>query len=108
MALYMTLFSYTAETWANLVKNPQDRREVLSAAAQKVGGRLVSLHYCFGEHDGVVIYEAPNDVAAAAIAIAGAAPGHVKSIQTTRLLTVEETMEALRQAGTIGLAAPRS
>ena len=27
MALFLTRFSYTPETWARLMKNPEDRRE---------------------------------------------------------------------------------
>ena len=27
MALYLTRFSYTPETWARMTKNPEDRRE---------------------------------------------------------------------------------
>ena len=26
MPLYLTRFNYTAETWARLIKNPEDRR----------------------------------------------------------------------------------
>src|SRR5579884_3214402 len=101
MALYMTQFAYTPEVWATLAKNPQDRREGVSAACSKVGGRLVSLYYCFGEYDGVVIFEAPDDVAAAAIPVSAAAAGLLKMMKTTRLLTVEETMDAMRRAGSI-------
>ena len=27
MAMYLTRFSYTPETWARLIQNPEDRRE---------------------------------------------------------------------------------
>ena len=106
MPLYMSQFAYTAEAWAALAKNPQNRAEVIGAVAQQLGPRLVNLYYCFGEYDGVVISDAPDDTTAAAAAIAAVAPGHLKAIKTTRLFTVEETLEALRKAGAVTLEPP--
>ena len=106
MALYMIQFAYTAEAWATLAKNPQDRSVAIREAAQKLGGRLVSVHYCFGEYDGVVLSEVPDDTAAMALAVAAVTPGHVKAIRTTRLFTVEETMEAMRKAGSLAFQGP--
>ncbi len=106
MALYMVQFSYTAEAWATLTKNPQDRSVPIGEMAQKLGGRLVSLHYCFGEYDGVALAEVPDDIAAIATSLAAVAPGHIKAIKTTKLFTVQETMEAMRKAGSLALQAP--
>jgi uncharacterized protein with GYD domain len=106
MALYMTQFAYTAEAWASLVKNPQDRSVQIRELAQQMGGRLVGLYYCFGEYDGVVLAEAPDDTTALAEAMAAVTPGHVKAIKTTKLFTVEETMEAMRKAGSLTFQGP--
>ena len=106
MALYMVQFAYTPEAWATLVKNPQDRSVAGREAVQKLGGRLVGFYYCFGEYDGVVITEAPDDSAALAGAIGLVAPGHLKAIKTTRLFTVEETMEAMGKAGSVAYQGP--
>src|SRR3989440_4633022 len=99
MALYMVQFAYTPEAWATLVKNPQDRSVAGREAVQKRGGRLVGFYYCFGEYDGVAITEAPDDSVALAGAMALIAPGHLKAIKTTKLFSVEESMEAMRKAG---------
>ena len=106
MPLYMTQFTYTAEAWAAMTKNPQDRSVLIREATQKLGGRFVGLYYCFGEYDGVVLGEAPDDTTAMAAAIATVAPGHLKAIKTTKLFTVEETMEAMRKAGSLTFAGP--
>jgi hypothetical protein len=58
-----------------------------------------SKHRCFGEYDGVVIFEAPDEGTAAASAIAAITPGHLKSIKTTLLLSAEQGVEAMRRAG---------
>lgn len=108
MPLYMTQFTYTPEAWAALAKNPQDRRDVLGPLAQKLGGRLISLYYSFGEYDGLVISEAPNEKVAAALAIAASTAGHLKSIKTTPLLSVEDAMDMMRMVGGVTYSAPKS
>ncbi|RPJ50734.1 MAG: GYD family protein, partial [Methanobacteriota archaeon] len=40
MALYLTRFSYTPETWARLMKNPEDRRVAARQYIESVGGKL--------------------------------------------------------------------
>ncbi len=98
MALYMTQFSYTGEAWTTLAKQPADRRAGLQTLFDRLGGRLIELYYSFGDFDGVVLFEAPDDTAAVAALVAVLGPGHVKAIKTTKLMSVEETMEALRSA----------
>jgi uncharacterized protein with GYD domain len=106
MGLYMIQFAYTAEAWASLVKNPQDRSAPIRELAQKLGGRLVDFYYCFGEYDGVGLFDLPEDTAAIATSLAAVAPGHIKAIKTTKLFTVEETMEAMRKVGSLAFQAP--
>jgi uncharacterized protein with GYD domain len=99
MALYLTQFAYTSEAWAALTKKPEDRGTVVRQLIEKLGGRLISLYYCFGEYDGFLIYEAPNEIAASAVVLAAISPGHLKAAKTTVLFTVEQAMEAMRKAG---------
>jgi uncharacterized protein with GYD domain len=107
MPLYMTQFGYTAEAWRALVKNPEDRAKAFRALAEKFGGKLHALYYAFGEYDGVAIYEAPDDTTATAIVLAATAPGHLRGTRTTTLLTVEQTMQAMRAAGTAAYKGPK-
>ena len=106
MALYMVQGTSTAEAWAAMVKNPQDRSIPVRELAQKLGGRLIGLYFCFGEYDVVVLTEMPDDNAALATSLAAVTPGHLKAIKTTRLFTVEETMEAMRKAGSLTFQGP--
>ena len=106
MPLYMNQFAYTPEAWAALTKHPEDRSEPISELLQKLGGRLIGLYYSLGEYDGVVIYEAPEDVSASTGILASIAAGHLKATKTTRLFTVEEAMEAMRRAGGVTFPAP--
>ena len=106
MALYMVQGTYTAEAWAAMAKNPQDRSIPVRELAQKLGGRLIGLYFCFGEYDVVVLTEMPDDNAALATSLAAVTPGHLKAIKTTKLFTVEETMEAMRKAGSLTFQGP--
>ena len=106
MALYLSKFSYTPETWARLIANPEDRREAAKAYIESVGGTLHGFWYAFGAHDGYNLWEAPDNVSMAAVALAIGGGGALSSFETTVLLTVEETMEALGKAGEIRYRAP--
>lgn len=107
MPLYMTQFSYTPEAWAALAKNPENRSVAVKALFEKVGGRLIGMYYSFGEHDGVIIGESPDNVGQAAAVLAAVVPGHVRAIKTTVLLSVSEAMQAMKKAGTIAYAGPK-
>ena len=52
MPLYLTRFSYTPETWARLIANPEDRRTAAQSYIESVGGTLLGFWYAFGTHDG--------------------------------------------------------
>ena len=106
MAIYMSQFSYTSEAWAALTKNPQDRSVNIGELMQRLGGRLLSLYYCFGEYDGVLMVEAPDDTTASAAVLAAVTAGHLKTIKTTKLFTVQETMEMMRKAGGVTVRPP--
>lgn len=67
MALYMYQVSYTSEAVAAQVREPQDRIEAVRPVIEAMGGKLVAAGYPFGEYDAVVLFEAPDDTAAAAL-----------------------------------------
>jgi uncharacterized protein with GYD domain len=106
MAMYLSRFSYTPETWARLIQHPEDRREAARAYIESVGGKLHGFWYSLGEHDGWNLWEAPNDVSMAAVALAISAGGALRSFETTALLGVEELMQALAKARSVGYRAP--
>ena len=106
MALYLTRFSYTPETWARLSQKPEDRREAAREYIEAVGGKLHGFWYAFGEYDAYSLWEAPDNVSMAATALAISAGGALSSFETTVLLTVDETLDALRRAGQVQYRAP--
>jgi uncharacterized protein with GYD domain len=73
---------------------------------ESVGGKLHGFWYAFGEHDAYWLVEAPDNVSMAAVALAITSGGALRSLETTVLLTVEETIEALRKAEQVRYRAP--
>ena len=106
MPLYLTRFSYTPETWARLIGNPEDRRKAAQTYVESVDGKLHGFWYAFGEHDAYTLWEAPDNVSMAAVALAITGGGALSSLETTVLLTVDETIEALRKAKQVQYRAP--
>ena len=106
MSVYLMRFSYTPETWARLMKNPEDRRNAARAYVEQVGGSLLGFWYGFGEYDGYSIIEAPDNAAATAYVLAIAAGGALSKVETTVLMTVEETLEALAKGKSISYNRP--
>lgn len=106
MPLYLTRFSYTPETWARLIGNPEDRGKAAEEYIESVGGKLHGFWYAFGGHDGYNLWEAPDNVSMAAVAVAIGGGGALSSFETTVLLTIDETLEALHKAQEIQYRAP--
>ena len=101
MPKYMSQFSYSTASIKGMVQHPQDRR----AAAQKIfaaaGGTIEAMYFTFGEYDGVVITDFPDDVAAASAVMAVGASGAFSDIKTTILMTMEDAVSAMKGANKI-------
>ncbi|MER5760953.1 GYD domain-containing protein [Streptomyces sp. NPDC002082] len=106
MPLYLSRFSYTPETWARLMAHPEDRAQAARSYIESVGGKLHGFWYAFGAHDGYNLWEAPDDVSMAAVALAISGGGALSSFETTVLLSVEDTLDALRKAEQIRYRPP--
>jgi uncharacterized protein with GYD domain len=106
MPHYLIRFDQTPETWAKLIEKPEDRRGPVEALAASMGGKLVGYWYAFGEADGYVLVEGPDNVSAAALAVAVASTGAFDVIETTVLLSVDEMLDALKQAQALSYRPP--
>jgi uncharacterized protein with GYD domain len=102
MPRFLHQVSYTSEAMARMIANPQDRFEVVREPIEKLGGKIEHGYFAFGEHDAILITEMPDNVSAAAIALAFAAGGSLRHCSTTPLLTTAEALDAMRKAATCG------
>ena len=98
MPLYMYQGAYTPESLAAQIREPRDRIEVVKPAFDAIGAKILAAGYPFGEYDVLVVYEAPDDTAAASLALAIAAGGAVKAAKTTKLLSGQEWIASLTGA----------
>jgi uncharacterized protein with GYD domain len=107
MPLYMAQFSYTPEAWTAFTKNPENRTAALRKLTQSFGGRLEGLYYSFGDYDGFILIEAPDETAVTAMLLAAIAPGHLRATKTTVLMRPETMVEAMKKAGAFTYPGPR-
>src|ERR1700676_3342414 len=98
MSHFMLSCNYSTESKSALIANPVDRTKAASAAVEAVGGKLHSIFLTFGETDIIVIYEAPDAIASAALAMTLGASGGFSSIKTTALLTTADALKALKMS----------
>ena len=90
MARYMLCASYTTEGIKGVLKEGgTGRKDAVGKLLADLGGTIESFYFAFGEHDAYVTAEIPDNVSAAALALAVAASGAVR-VKTTVLLTPEE------------------
>ncbi len=101
MAYYMIRASFTADSWKALVANPHDRSIPIGELCAQHGCTLHNYFFALGEHDAVVITEAPDDKTAMALAMGVASSGAVTGVQTTVLVPASEAVEVMRKAGEV-------
>ena len=99
MPHYLIQVAYNTSGLGGLVREPQDRIEKVRPAIEALGGSIESAYYAFGEHDVILTCDLPDNVAAAAMALAVGAGGTVSAYRTTVLLTADEAVQAMRAAG---------
>jgi uncharacterized protein with GYD domain len=102
MPRFLHQVSYTPEAISRLIANPQDRFEAVRGPIEKLGGKIEHGYFAFGEHDAILITEMPDNISAAAIALAFAGGGALRNCTTTTLLTTAEALDAMRKAATCG------
>jgi uncharacterized protein with GYD domain len=102
MPYFLTQASYTSEAWSALMRNPHDRFEALRPVVEKLGGRIVNGFFAYGEYDIVLILEMPDEASAAALVVAAAGSGALRSTKTTQLITAAEGVEILKKAASCG------
>lgn len=106
MATFMLQVSYTPAAWAAQIKNPSNRVEAVAQMMAPLGITFKHHWYSFGEYDLIIIAEGPSNVEGVAAVLAAYSGGALNSIKTTPLLTGDETLAALRKAGSVQYRPP--
>jgi len=102
MPSYLVQVAYTPEALSTIIAKPQNRIDVVRKVIKKLGGKLSGAWMAFGEYDTITVVEMPDNVSAAAFALAISAGGSCKAVKTTPLISVEEGMAAFEKAASTG------
>jgi len=78
MATYIALLDYTDQGVQQIENSPQ-RADEFSQLAEEAGARVLAQYWTIGNHDGVLILDAPDDQVAASILLRLAASGNVRT-----------------------------
>ena len=98
MARYLVQGSYTSEAVSDLLKNPQDRGTMLRELIQRLGGKVHSFDFCFGDYHFVSIGEFPDNETMEALNLAIYGSGAFKDIKVTVLIPMEEAVGSMIRA----------
>ena len=99
MSFYLLQAKLDHEFMKALVQKPEDRMITTTRLLKGIGGRLHYYFFCFGEYDIVLVYELPSDISSATLSMVLKASGSVSDVDVTPLLTTEEAVSAMNQAG---------
>ena len=106
MSHYLIQASYSKQGISDLISNPQDRATIVQSVIEGLGGTMNSFFFAFGDYDAVLIAELPDNVTAAALAMAvGSTPG-LSEYKTTVLMSSQEAIEAMQKASEVGYKSP--
>ena len=108
MARYLVLASYTSEAMARLVENPEDRGATLRELIERLGGKIHTFDYCFGDYQVATIMEFADDETMEALQMAVYAGGAIKDLKITVLIPMENAVRAMARARASGYRPPGS
>ncbi|MEO7498558.1 MAG: GYD domain-containing protein [Betaproteobacteria bacterium] len=98
MPKYLFQARYTSEGAKGvLAGGGTARRDAVDKAVASAGGKLESFYFAFGDVDAFVVADLPDDVSAAAMAMAVGASG-MSSARTVKLLTPQDMDKAAKVA----------
>lgn len=93
MATFIVLLDYTDQGIRDLSDSPQ-RADAFNAFAEKAGVKIVGQYWTTGNHDGVLIMDAPSDEVAASVLLHLGAVGNVRTT-TLRAFDWAEAQELI-------------
>ena len=81
-------------------------RAAVTNFAESAGGRIEAFFFAFGQYDGVVIAEFPDNASAVAVSVAAAGAGIVH-LTMTPLITPDEMDRAVEKSATLAVPGHR-
>ncbi len=98
MPKYLVQFRYTDGGTKGLLKEGgTGRRAATEKLIKSVGGKLEAYYFAFGDYDGFLIADVPDNTSMAAISLTAAASGAINA-KTTVLMTPEQVDEITKKS----------
>jgi len=96
MVRYIALFNFTEQGIKN-VSETINRADAFQKAAQKAGAAVKGLYWTVGRHDGILVFEAPDEQTAMALLTKLGSSGNVRT-ETLRAFDRGEMESILSKA----------
>jgi uncharacterized protein with GYD domain len=106
MTKYMIQVTPTPQNVAALMKNPEDRTEVVRRVIEAVGGSLEQYYNSFAEDTSFVIANIPDEASLGAVMAAFFAGGGLTSYKATPIMTASESVKVLKRAANVAYRPP--
>jgi uncharacterized protein with GYD domain len=88
MATFITSIKFTQQGIKGITETTK-RAAALKAAGKKLGVKVTDIYWTLGDHDGVLIFEAPNDETATSLLLHLGALGNVHTTTVRAFSAVE-------------------
>jgi uncharacterized protein with GYD domain len=106
MPKYLVEGRYTSEGLTGLAREGVSRRRVdIAKTIESAGGKLEAFYFAFGDADFYIIFDAPDNISAAALSVV-ANQGGFATTKITVLMTTDEMDQAVKKSMTIEYLPP--
>jgi len=106
MPKYLVEGRYTSDGLKGLAREGSSRRRAdIARTIESAGGKLESLYFAFGDADFYIIFDAPDNISAAALSVVANQSNFVTS-KIIVLLTADEMDHAIKKTTTIEFLPP--
>jgi uncharacterized protein with GYD domain len=106
MPKYAVLFRFKPEAAAAMMRRPSDRGTAVRETFQAIGGDLDAYFWMLGAYDGMLIADAPDAAAIAAVMVTVAGSGALAHTETHELIEADRIPAILERAKNITYRAP--
>src|ERR1700750_772211 len=104
MPKYLVEGRYTSEGLRGLAREGSSRRRAdIAKTIESAGGKLEAIYFAFGDADFYIIYDAPDNISAAALSVVANQSGFVTS-KIIALMTADQMDHAIRKSMTMQFA----
>lgn len=98
MIRLITRGKFTGSHIKGLLDAPEDREPAVRKLVEAAGGKLIGFYFTTGDHDFMLIAEAPDAESIVAGTMVAAAPGTVTGMTTIRAWTAAEFLPVAEKA----------